>query len=97
MYFCVDFEICNYMNCDSVVEDWDVVIKIWEYVFVNCLGIFCLILFSKNGLNNKFKLVVEGEDVEMVDEVDLDEMENYEKFMVENLLLMIEVVWNLLK
>ncbi|KAK0668308.1 putative actin-related protein 4 [Cercophora samala] len=89
-----DLELRNYMNRDSVVEDWDAATKIWEYALINRLGIPRPTPASKNGLNNKPKPAAEGEDVEMADEADLDETENYEKPMAENPLLMTEAAWN---
>lgn len=35
--FWENFEVWNYMNKDSVVEDWDVVVKIWEDMLVKWL------------------------------------------------------------
>jgi actin-related protein 4 len=86
-----DQEILNYMSRDSVVEDWDVATKLWELQLVNDLQPDKQVRPSKNGLNDDPKEEdVEG-DVAMED---AEKVENQEKALEENPLLMTEAPWN---
>ncbi|CAM1504309.1 Fc.00g019000.m01.CDS01 [Cosmosporella sp. VM-42] len=86
-----DFEIKNYMNKDSVVEDWDVAAKIWENMLVKRLQPERQTPPSKNGLNDDAKDdAQDGEgDVNMDDAA-----ETREKPLEESPLLMTEAPWN---
>ncbi|RDA88810.1 hypothetical protein CP532_5404 [Ophiocordyceps camponoti-leonardi (nom. inval.)] len=82
-----DFEVRNYMNRDSVVEDWDMAAKMWEHMLVKRLQPERPTPASKNGLNDDVK---DGEgDVAMEDAV-----EEAEKPLQENPLLVTEAPWN---
>ncbi|CAH0056630.1 unnamed protein product [Clonostachys solani] len=87
-----DFEIRNYMNKDSVVEDWDVAPKIWEHMLINRLQPDKQTAPSKNGLNDDPKeKTQDGEG-----DVAMEETENQEieKLLQENPLLVTEAPWN---
>ncbi|KAK8927459.1 Actin-related protein 4 [Metarhizium anisopliae BRIP 53293] len=83
-----NFEIRNYMNRDSVVEDWDVAPKIWENMLIKRLQPEHQTLPSKNGLNDDVK-EQDGEG-----DIAMDEAENQEKPLQENPILMTEAPWN---
>ncbi|KAF7562958.1 hypothetical protein G7046_g1146 [Stylonectria norvegica] len=87
-----DLEVRNYMNKDSVVEDWDVAAKIWENMLVKRLQPEKQTPPAKNGLNDDPKdQDGDGEgDVAMEDDV----AENMEKPLQENPVLMTEAAWN---
>ncbi|CRK42945.1 hypothetical protein BN1723_016101 [Verticillium longisporum] len=87
-----DFEVRNYMNKDSVVEDWDTATKMWEYMLTNQLQPFKQTPPSKNGLNDDPK-EGEGENGEAAD-VAMEDVEEQEKSLQENPLLMSEAPWN---
>lgn len=90
-----DFEVRNYMNKDSVVEDWDVAPKIWEHMLVNRLQPDRPQDPAKNGLNDDPKeQVQDGEG-----DVAMEELENKEqdKALAENPLLVTEAPWNSVK
>lgn len=79
------FEVRNYMNRDSVVEDWDVATKVWEHLLVKRLQPERPTPPNKNGLNDG-----NGDgDVEMDDGA-----EEMEKPLAENPVLMTEAPWN---
>jgi actin-related protein 4 len=81
-------EVRNYMNRDSVVEDWDAATRVWEHVLVQRLQSPRPTPPSKNGLN-----VGDNEgDVEMGE--DEDAAEGFEKPLAESPLLMTEAPWN---
>ena len=83
-----DFEIRNYMNRDSEVEDWDAATKIWEHMLIKRLQPERQTPPSKNGLNNDKKDGADGEgDVSMED---AENQELAEKPLAENPLLMTE-------
>lgn len=85
-------EVKNYMSRDSVVEDWDTATKMWEYMLVNQLQPDRQTPPSKNGLNDGPKEGGEGDgDVNMEN---VDEVEEQEKALQENPLLMTEAPWN---
>jgi actin-related protein 4 len=88
-----DFEVRNYMNRDSVVEDWDAATRVWEHVLVQRLQPPRPTPASKNGLN-----VGDDGDVEMGDNgAAEDATEALEKPLAENPLLMSEAPWNTAK
>ena len=82
-----NLEVRNYMNKDSVVEDWDVAAKIWEDMLVKRLQPEKPTPPSKNGLNDDPKEDGEGD-------VAMDEAEQQEKPLSENPLLITEAPWN---
>ncbi|KAK2594986.1 Actin-related protein 4 [Conoideocrella luteorostrata] len=83
-----DFEIRNYMNRDSVVEDWDVASKIWEHMLIKRLQPERPTPPSKNGLNDDVK------DQDGEGDIAMDEAETQEKPLQENPLLITEAPWN---
>ncbi|KJZ71528.1 Actin-related protein 4 [Hirsutella minnesotensis 3608] len=83
-----DFEVRNYMNRDSVVEDWDIAGKIWEHMLIKRLQPERPTHPSKNGLNDDAK-EQDGEG-----DVAMEEAEAQEKPLQENPLLMTEAPWN---
>lgn len=82
-------EVRNYMNRDSVVEDWDAATKLWEYLLVGQLQPERPTPPSKNGLNDAD---AENGDVDMDDVVD-----SAEKPLAENPVLVTEAPWNAAK
>ncbi|KAK3945457.1 putative actin-related arp4 class protein [Diplogelasinospora grovesii] len=94
------FEVRNYMNRDSVVEDWDAATKLWEHALIKRLQPERPTPPSKNGLNtDQLKNDADGEgDVTMNDatkiDIDSEEQELAEKPLAENPLLMSEAPWN---
>ena len=86
-----DFEIRNYMNRDSVVEDWDVAANIWENMMVKRLQPERSTPAAKNGLNDDPKEHDGEGDVAMDD---AEQQEAQEKVLQENPLLMTEAPWN---
>ncbi|PNP44806.1 hypothetical protein TGAM01_v200022 [Trichoderma gamsii] len=83
-----DFEVRNYMNKDSVVEDWDVAAKMWEFMLVKRLQPERQTPPSKNKLNDDVK-EQDGEG-----DVAMEEVETMEKALEEFPLLMTEAPWN---
>ena len=83
-----NLEVRNYMNKDSVVEDWDVASKIWENMLVKRLQPEKQTPPAKNGLNDDPK-EQDGEG-----DVAMDDAEQQEKVLAENPLLMTEAPWN---
>ncbi|KAG6002578.1 NuA4 histone acetyltransferase subunit [Claviceps maximensis] len=83
-----DFEVRNYMNRDSVVQDWDVATKIWEHMLVKRLQPKRPAHPLSNGLNDDVK-VQDGEG-----DVAMEDAEAQEKHLQENPLLMTEAPWN---
>ncbi|KAI1384050.1 Actin/actin-like protein [Hypoxylon trugodes] len=82
-----NFEIKNYMSRnESIVEDWDAATKIWEHVLIKRLQADKPTPPSKNGLNDP---VQDGEG-----DVAMDDVEEQEKPLVENPVLMTEAPWN---
>ena len=84
-------EVRNYMNRDSVVEDWDAATKMWEHLLIKRLQPERPTPPSKNGLN-----VTDDEDVAMDDAEgpDADAIDAHDKPLAENPLLMTEAPWN---
>lgn len=85
-----DFEVRNYMNKDSVVEDWDAAAKMWEHQLVKRLQPERPTPASKNGLNDDVK----DQEGDMAMNEDPNETEEQEKALEENPLLMTEALWN---
>ena len=84
------FEVRNYMNRDSMVEDWDAATRVWEYLLVQRLQPPRPTPASKNGLN-----VSDDGDVQMEDSApNEDALDALEKPLTENPLLMTEAPWN---
>ncbi|PFH62124.1 hypothetical protein XA68_15085 [Ophiocordyceps unilateralis] len=82
-----DFQVRNYMNRDSVVEDWDMAGSIWEHMLIKRLQPERPTPPSRNGLNDDVK---DGEGDVTMDEADAAP----EKPLQENPLLMTEAPWN---
>lgn len=83
-------EVRNYMNKDSVVEDWDAATRLWEHMLIKRLQPDRPTPPSKNGLN-----VADDGDVAMDDAGDAtEELDAQEKPLAENPLLMTEAPWN---
>lgn len=80
-------EVRNYMNRDSVVEDWDAATKMWEHLLVKRLQPERPTPPSKNGLN-----VADDGDVAMDDAA--EGADSQEKPLAENPLLVTEAPWN---
>ncbi|KFH40669.1 Actin-related protein-like protein [Hapsidospora chrysogenum ATCC 11550] len=91
-----NLEVRNYMNRDSVVEDWDVAPRIWEHMLVKRLQPERPTPPEKNGLNDDPKQQVQdGEgDVAMEGVAAGETQEEQEKAMQENPLLVTEAPWN---
>ena len=86
-------EVRNYMNRDSVVEDWDAATKLWEYLLVAQLQPERPTPPSKNGLNNNND-ADNGADAD----VDMDDVvDSAEKPLAENPVLVTEAPWNAAK
>lgn len=83
-----DFEVRNYMNKDSVVEDWDVATNVWEHMLVKRLQPEKQTSPAKNGLNDDPK----DQDADV--DVAMEEAELQEKALQENPLLLTEAPWN---
>lgn len=87
------FEVRNYMNRDSVVEDWDAATRVWEHVLVKRLQPPRPTPPSKNNLN-----VGDDGDVEMGEGgAGEDAVDGFEKPLAENPLLLTEAPWNTAK
>lgn len=71
---------------ESIVEDWDAATKIWEYGLIKRLQPEKSTPPSKNGLNDP---VQDGEG-----DVAMDDVEDMEKPLTENPVLMTEAPWN---
>lgn len=82
-------QVHNYMNRDSVVEDWDAATKLWEHVLVKRLQPARPTPPSKNGLN-----VGDDGDVAMDDGDGADGADEQERPLSENPLLLTEAAWN---
>ncbi|KAH8165560.1 hypothetical protein CIB48_g2703 [Xylaria polymorpha] len=82
-----DFEVKNYMSSsESVVEDWDAATKLWEHMLIKRLQPDRETPPTKNGLNES---AADGEG-----DVAMEDVENQEKPLAENPLLMTEAPWN---
>ena len=81
-----DLEIRSPFNSESVVEDWDMAAKLFEYSITSRLTGARQTPASKNGLNDK--------DANQDGDVAMEDTESYEKPMAENPLLMTEPAWN---
>ncbi|KAK1757363.1 actin-related protein 4, partial [Echria macrotheca] len=84
-----NLEVRNYMNKDSVVEDWDAATKLWEHVLVKHLQPARPTPPNKNGLN-----VSDDGDVAMDEADSAEQTDGLEKPLAENPLLMTEAPWN---
>lgn len=86
-------EVRNYMNRDSVVEDWDAAAKMWEHMLIRRLQPERPTPPSKNGLNDDAKDHDGDGDVTMDEAV----TEAQEKPLEESPLLLTEAPWNTAK
>ncbi|KXJ91562.1 actin family [Microdochium bolleyi] len=85
-----DFEVHNYMSrADSVVEDWDAATKMWEHMLINRLQPDREAYLLKSKTTNGSQPADGEGDVAMEDTVD-----NAEKPLAENPLLITEAPWN---
>ena len=84
-------DIRNPFTADSVVEDWDVAAKLFEYSITSRLTGVRQTPPSKNGLNSDPK---EDEAENGDADVDMEGTEDVEKPMAEHPLLMTEPAWN---
>lgn len=91
-----NLEVRNYMNRDSVVEDWDVAPKFWENMLVNRLQPQRPTPPSKNGLNDDPKEQVQDGEGDVAME-GAEQTEEQEKALQENPLLVTEAPWNTAK
>ncbi|KEY65110.1 hypothetical protein S7711_04200 [Stachybotrys chartarum IBT 7711] len=89
-----DFEVRNYMNRDSVVEDWDVATKLWEHMMVKRLQPERQTSPARNGLNDDVKEQDGEGDVAMDDAAATAAETTEEKALQENPLLMTEAPWS---
>lgn len=87
-------EIKNPFNEDSVVEDWDVASKLFEYSITSRLTGVRQTPPTKNGLNNDPKEEASQENGDGDGDVDMEGTEELEKPMAEHPLLMTEPAWN---
>lgn len=81
-------DVRNPYSSDSVVEDWDVASKLWEYSITSRLTGTRPTPAAKNGLNDPAE--VKDEDGDMA----MEGVEELEKPMAENPLLVSEPAWN---
>ncbi|KAK3393576.1 actin family [Podospora didyma] len=90
-----NFEVRNYMNRDSVVEDWDAATKVWEHLLCHRLQPERPTSPSKNGLNvgNDVDGDVAMDDGGNVNGGGLD-VDDLEKPLAENPVLITEAPWN---
>ncbi|KAI9744553.1 MAG: NuA4 histone acetyltransferase subunit [Claussenomyces sp. TS43310] len=79
-----DMELSNPMGKDGTVEDWEVAPKIWEYSITSRLTKFKPSKPSTNGLNDK------ADDIDVA----MEGVEENEKPLEENPVLMTETAWN---
>ncbi len=88
-------EIRNYMNRDSVVEDWDTAVKLWEHVLVRRLQPVRSSSLSRTEQPSaaKKKDAGEGAAADAMD-IDTDMLDDVEKPLMENPLLLTEAPWN---
>lgn len=80
-------EVRNYMNRDSVVEDWDAGVKLWEHVLVRRLQ-----PVRSSAESRQEKKESTGGDDAM--DIDTDAIDAQDKPLAENPLLMTEAPWN---
>lgn len=83
-----DLELRNIFDNESIVEDWDTAAKLWEYSITSRLTGQRQSAASKNGLNDPSD--VKDEDGDMA----MEGVEELEKPMAENPLLVSEPAWN---
>ncbi|KAI9834995.1 MAG: hypothetical protein M1819_002718 [Sarea resinae] len=79
-------EISNYMSKDGTVEDWDTATKLWEYAITSRLTSGKQGDPARNGLNDP----MENKDLD----VEMEGVEESEKALEDNPLLMTETGWN---
>ncbi|KIH91875.1 hypothetical protein SPBR_01582 [Sporothrix brasiliensis 5110] len=90
-------EVRNYMNRDSVVEDWDAGVKLWEHVLVGRLQPVRPTEprpSKKEASGGEGVEGNEGDDDAMDLDADTDAVDAQEKPLAENPLLMTEAPWN---
>ncbi|KAK7748316.1 Actin-related protein 4 [Diatrype stigma] len=88
-----DGEIKNYMSrSDGIVEDWDAAIEMWEHMLIKRLQPEKQTDPSRNGLNDD--PVADGEGDVAMDDGAAATIEDAEKPLAENPLLMTEPPWN---
>jgi len=93
-----NFEVRNYMNRDSVVEDWDVAAKVWEHLLVKRLQPERPTPPSKNGLNDDGDGSGNSNNADGDGDVAMEEsVEDMEKPLAENPVLVTEAPWNTAK
>lgn len=83
-----NMDVRNPFNSESVVEDWDTAAKLFEYTITSRLTGVSQTPASKNGLNDPSK------DEDGDGDVAMEGIEDLEKPMAENPLLMSEPAWN---
>lgn len=84
-------DIRNPFSSESVVEDWDTASRLWEYTITSRLTGQRPTPPSKNGLNDTKD---EEKDEDGDGDVAMEGVEDLEKPMAENPLLMSETAWN---
>lgn len=90
-------QIRNPFNADSVVEDWDVAAKLFEYSITSRLTGVRPTPANKNGLNTDPKEENGAEGGDGDGDVAMEGTEEQEKPMAEHPLLMTEPAWNPVK
>ena len=83
-----NLDVRNPISADGVVEDWDLAAKVWEYSITSRLTGMKASDASKNGLNDR-----ENGD----EDARMEGVEEAEKPLVDNPLLMTEPGWNAAK
>ncbi|KAI2640920.1 chromatin remodeling and histone acetyltransferase complexes subunit putative [Xylaria nigripes] len=82
-----ELETKNYMSrTESVVEDWDAATRMWEHMLIKRLQPDCEVSPSRNRLNEP---AADSEG-----DIGMEDIENQEKPLAENPLLMTEAPWN---
>ncbi|KAI1433864.1 chromatin remodeling and histone acetyltransferase complexes subunit putative [Xylaria sp. CBS 124048] len=82
-----DLEVKNYMSrTESVVEDWDTATKMWEFMLIKRLQPDRVVSLGRNRVNDP---ATDGEG-----DVAMEDIENQEKPLAENPILMTEAPWN---
>ncbi|CAK7197384.1 Actin-related protein 4 [Sporothrix eucalyptigena] len=81
-------EVRNYMNRESVVEDWDAGVKLWEHTLMGRLQP------SQPSLSQTERPEKKEGGADDAMDIDTDAVDAHEKPLVENPLLMTEAPWN---